>query len=925
MKRWLRLAAGGITLPALVGCGAAREPLVPVARYLAEHPEQAEASWARLAPGTQVTVTPTTGCVEQVVSSPGQRSGDALGPATWKRPSQIFTVVDAVLAPGEQGHLALTVEGENGSLDVLRIPAGKTPTCVAPADSSGGAVASFIGKSLVFKPTRSACRRLEAVGPASHVVLSSGTPIVFRELTTAPARATGEGAASTWLQGDDLRVRADVVATCFVEAEDASDSEGPTKEEKRSSSRSRFSIGQPVAAFERPSALALLHLSSKACKTEETTAGEHVECTTPVGVWQGVNKDDAVSLRLVRRTVGSVHLLRGMPVDARSFAKTVVAVRFAQAEDPSVEQLQDGMRKETARVLSRDEGVRVASSETDRENLAISIDVGSVRVSELATQTVMVPHEYQDGTRKEANPKKAQAKAAVDSAREGITTAKEQCEEKRQSAREQYQTCMEAAKAAANLANGKTERTIQAGGTAACTILRAAMSTNCSSELAAAREKLAEAQATERETPDTIDVPVMKKTSYPKRVLSRTVTGRVEMTGTLDGVAFAPVGQPFEAKVEDYEVEGDSTKKIPGHRAASPWINDGDRAVPAVAGTMSKWVVSQIRSITGRAALARAKAILRSTGEEVAAGTEALHGLALDVGGERIQGVTNQGTVRPGAAKPVPLAVPHAPKGECVLVVATLPEGSTGKLSLSFGDDVADLRGKSYAHIEVCGASDAPDEKVELISSVEEPVQWAAYRTDGLETKKKANSGNERHLSAYVTPSFRSGALHSGLAVEANVVLVSLSGADESLLSTEGEFSVQAWVAAPGYGVRIGSTTSNSGSVGWRFLVRYDLATFYAGDDSAATAFDMTTMHHVVATHSATARTLYIDGQVVDTEEAPRVTTTGTSFNIAGVNVPNPAAVSVVDEVAVWQRVLSLEEIRALYNDGAGYSLYSER
>jgi hypothetical protein len=115
-----------------------------------------------------------------------------------------------------------------------------------------------------------------------------------------------------------------------------------------------------------------------------------------------------------------------------------------------------------------------------------------------------------------------------------------------------------------------------------------------------------------------------------------------------------------------------------------------------------------------------------------------LHGLALDVGGERIQGVTNQGTVRPGAAKPVPLAVPHAPKGECVLVVATLPEGSTGKLSLSFGDDVADLRGKSYAHIEVCGASDAPDEKVELISSVEEPVQWAAYRTDGLETKKKA-------------------------------------------------------------------------------------------------------------------------------------------------------------------------------------------
>ncbi|HVJ89210.1 MAG TPA: hypothetical protein VM580_05355, partial [Labilithrix sp.] len=548
----------------------------------------------------------------------GQTSGDALGPATWKRPSQLFTVIDAVLAAGEEGHLALTVEGENGSLDILRIPAGKTPTCVAPAGSQGGAVADYIGKSLVFRPTRSACKRLETVGPASHSVLSSGAPIVFRELTTAPARATGEGAASTWLKGDDLRVRADVVASCFVEAEDDSDSV-PTnsKEGATGTSRSRFSMSQSVQTSERPSAMALLHLSSKACKSEETTAGEHVECTTPVGVWQGVNKDDAISLRLVRRTVGPVHLLRGVPVDARGFAKTVVAVRFAQPEDSSVDQLQSGMRTETARVLSGDEGVRVASSDADRENLAISVDVGNVRVSELATQTVMVPHEYQDGTRKETNPKKAEARAAVEAAREGITTAKEQCEERRNNARDQYQTCMEAAKAAANLANGKTERALQAGGTAACTILRAAMSTNCSSELGAARERLSNAQANERETPDTIDVPVMRKTTYPKRILSRTVTGRVEMTGTLDGAAFTPVGQPFEARVEDYEVEGDSAKKIPGHRAASPWISDGPQAVPAVAGTMSKWVVAQIRSITGRAALARAKATLRRSGEEV--------------------------------------------------------------------------------------------------------------------------------------------------------------------------------------------------------------------------------------------------------------------------------------------------------------------
>lgn len=732
MKRTTRILALAGLASSSLACGAAREPLIPAAQYLAANPAQASASWAKLAVGTRVAVTPSDGCVEEVVSSPASTSGAPLTKASWPRQDALYTIVEAMLAGGEQGHLALTLLGDGGSLDVLRIPQGKVPTCIAPASDTSGAVASWLGKPLVFRPERSRCHTLEAAGSNLRTELGTARPVVFRDLVTAPSHATGKGAPAVWLRASEsLRVRADVVASCFEASADAPSETEDAAEAKEAQPRSRFSLARPAQASARRDVLRLLRLNGHSCRKEPTNAGEHLECSTPAGVWHGTYTDDQISLRLTRRTLGTMHLIDGALVDPQGFATNIVAVRVAAAEDASVEQLQTRIRQEAARVLAGDESARMAVSDDERANLELTIDVGDIQISQVATRTERIPHEYQDGTRRETNPKKQQAKDAATRAKEGIKEAQEDCKTRREDARDKYASCMQLAKSASNLANGKTERTIQAGGEAACAVWRATMNTSCSDEISEARQKYEQAVEEEQSTPDMIDVPNMKRTTYDKRILSRTVRGRVTVTGSLDGAPLAPTAHPFEATVEDFEVDADAPKKIEGHRASAPWLTDEKTAVPAIAPFMAGWVVKQVRSVLGRAAIARAKATLHRAGEEVAAGTEAIHGLALQVGGDRIRSVVDAGTFTPRGGNATPVPAPARTGSDCLLVVAMLPEGSAGKVSLSAGDDVADVRGKPFAHIELCPGTEAA--KVELVSNVEEPVQWAAYRTTSFE------------------------------------------------------------------------------------------------------------------------------------------------------------------------------------------------
>ena len=723
-------------LPLLAACGSMREPAVPLAEHFEESSDPTWGRWAQFAAGERVSVVASDGCPEQVASSSASLSGEPLTQASWPHRSASYTILESSFVAGPEGHVALMLRGDASELAVVRIPAGVEPTCVSPVGGGAKAsIASFLGKPLRFQPSNSACTHIEAAGASLATVLLSEDPdpIVFASLTIAPEHAgvtTGPKVAWAAARGADLRVRADLLATCFV-ADDAPAS----APDDAPQGKSRLMLSTPAKhAADGPH---LLHLDARRCKHSSTPRGEHLECATPVGVWQGQRSAEAVSLQLVRRNVGTLHFVAGKAAEAKAFARTIVAVRTGVSSDASVERLYAGIRTATSAALSSDESIRMAVGD-ETANLTIPIDVTDVRVSDKATRTESVPHEYQDGTRDEPNPKKAAALRSVQAAETGVETAKEQCTRKKETARANYDTCIAAAKAASDLANGKLERSLLTAGNMSCTVMKAAMDSSCE-EISEAQAKLQEARATEASTSATITVPVMKRASYTKTIFSRRVTAQAKMSSTLDGAQQVPVSMVFTKELTDFAVEANPSIKLAAHRAGEPWLEDAKAAVPAIGDSMAAWVSTQVRSVVGKAGLARAKSTLRATGEEVKPGFEALGGMAIEVAGDRLRGAHKMGSVAvaPGSAVVLPRPSGLAPN-ECLLVVAMLPEGSTGKLDIATADGtIADVRGRPYGSIEVCrsdvSAPAAELPAVQLTSSdASGDVRWGEFRTSAF-------------------------------------------------------------------------------------------------------------------------------------------------------------------------------------------------
>lgn len=744
---------------AATACGQAREPLVPVGRVLDEQPALAGAPWARLIPGTNVVVTPARGCVEEVVTSAGSTSGVPLEPATWKGNEQQWTIVDAALLSGEDGHLALTLRAASSNeTRVLRIPAGKAPVCVAEAGQAG-ASAARLGKAMRFDPTLATCTHVEAKGPAVGVVLRNEdpSPVVFTRLVLAGEHATDadasadakskRGAVTAWAstKSGDLRVRGDVLATCFLpdasgakaagDDDDDDDDDAPATGHAKHKPKAKTK--DAASASPGTNAFALLHLDPRRCTKSEAPQGDHVTCTVPVGVWQGVDDgDETLSLRLVRRTLDPMHFLGGRPVDGRGFASTIVALETAPSSDPRVQAVDDRLRSSVERVLAADDGIRVSKSDQDTPNLRLRLDVSQLNVSDASWTTTSVPHEYQVGTKQEPNPKKERAQAAVEAARDGVPHAREACDEKKEDAKNKYEECMNAVHAAANMANGQTERTMNSTGEAGCQIWRATMDTTCP-EIEEAQRKLDQAREEEADTPATIDVPVMKKTSYPKRTVTRNVTATVQLSGTLDGAALPSAPQPFTRALSDYEVIAKPEEQVPGHAATASWIQNPDAAVPEISALLAEWVATQAKALVSRARLERAKAELKASGEDVELkpGFEAVQALAFEVAGARLKKMARSGTLvaKKGKALPLPSDV-NVHYGECLLAIALLPEGSAGGVELSTSDRaVADLRGRAFADVEVCPRERDPGASAAgiALSTSEDGanVRWALFKT----------------------------------------------------------------------------------------------------------------------------------------------------------------------------------------------------
>lgn len=847
-SRRLQAILGAVTaLPLVTACGTAREPVVPLAQHLETSTNPADASWAAFAPGQRVSVVATEGCVEQVASSTGSTSGDPLGPATWSYGSTGYTVVEASVLAGNDGHLGLMLLGDAGEVGVVLLPAGKPPTCVTPLRSAGPtSLASLLGKPLRFRPSMPACTAIEAAGSslATALLADDPDPIVFKTLTAAPEHAgetTGPRVAWAVAEGADLRVRSDLLPTCFVPDSPA---RGAALEPSRHG-KSRLALSSTAGDADGPQ---LLHIDPRRCKRSPTTRGEHLECSAPVGVWRGQRSAETVSLYLARRNVGTVHFLAGKAADARAFARTVVSVETAKSEDPAEDRLYAGIRTATAATLSSDESTRVAVNEGETPNLSILIDVSDVRVSDKTTRTEMVAHEYQDGTREEPNPKKAEALRKVRKAEAAIETAKVECQERKEEARRNYENCMAAAKVIADSANGKTEKNLRAAGTIGCTAYKIATSGGCS-EVSEAQAELQEARSEEIDTSATIDVPIMKKASVKKQIFARRVTARVKMTSTLDGADLPAMESSFEAELTDYTVEANASIKLDGHIAKEMWLEDPKAAVPAVADKMAAWASTGVRSMLAKARLERARSTLRAAGEEIRPGFEALGGMALELADTRLNGVLKTGTVSVEAGRHVVLpAASRLRPNECLLVVAMLPEGSPGKLAVATADgSVADTRGKPYGSIEVCrsdvpGAPDAlPAVHIKSDESSAD-VRWGEFRTLALADGDAASEG-PRDTAATDTPpapapeaAAESPDSLGGLrpAPVESLTIYARAGAATWLAGSVGEASVgDVFTPAPsvglGAGVRIGS--------GWLAYGEWERGFLGVGDKSPIVGF----------------------------------------------------------------------------------------
>jgi hypothetical protein len=85
------------------------------------------------------------------------------------------------------------------------------------------------------------------------------------------------------------------------------------------------------------------------------------------------------------------------------------------------------------------------------------------------------------------------------------------------------------------------------------------------------------------------------------------------------------------------------------------------------------------------------------------------------------------------------------------------------------------------------------------------------------------------------------------------------------------------------------------------------------------------TWHHIVFTNTGTTVSYYRDGNLIGTGTRTGTWLTGTHYTVIGIPNTNSAATQAInakiDEFAKWNRTLSANDVKALYNNGNGRSL----
>jgi hypothetical protein len=160
-----------------------------------------------------------------------------------------------------------------------------------------------------------------------------------------------------------------------------------------------------------------------------------------------------------------------------------------------------------------------------------------------------------------------------------------------------------------------------------------------------------------------------------------------------------------------------------------------------------------------------------------------------------------------------------------------------------------------------------------------------------------------------------------------------------NLVAASNNLSIGAWVKVPtsnnkatptvvgarsGYGyILYAGSTSHSGAA------RFDINTASDAFSNIVGTTDLrdNNWHYVSATYDGSTMKLYVDGAL---ERSSSVSTSylsgldgSTAMKIGNGNHASEYFIGELDEVAIWNDVLSLSEIKSLYNSGAGMNASS--
>ncbi|MBW2276015.1 MAG: HEAT repeat domain-containing protein [Deltaproteobacteria bacterium] len=705
----------------LVGaCGASYVAAPDYARSMGLETEQQTTIWTAFQPGELAVVAPSTAqCPEQVAEDLAglDLTPRPLAAEPWAAEATVWTVESAVVKSSEGGYLAVGLTDQTGRKAWIKVPGGSAPTCIWPMNTDLDSAIRLRGNTTVFAPWRPTCKKIEAEGISAASTLLESEPGLVMDVggvALGDIVETAEGPIRIpWIElhGGTIRVRGDTFRFCFAPA------------------------GSPEAA-PPDSGLAMLHMPPGRCQSQDTQHGEHVACSTSVGVWEGEAAGDRVSLSIVRRTLGQVHFVGGKPVRGESFAKAVLSVETATTQRSDERAVYDSIRRSVAAALANSDGTfRVAQPGDPAINTTIKVSIANLTIGELGHGEEQHSSEYQDGTRTIQNQRKPELHQEWMQAQQRV----QQAEVDYQDAIATHQMFVEqgdrTCRDGCGLLNDANQQTICYSG---CDVgkIAAELSKPDRDGITQAQNDEINAQSAYQSEPETIAEPIMKTHYYKKKLLSRSASATVKIRITPKGEQATEKTNSFSNSWGDYDVDSEPQYNVDGHPANAAWIDRPEALLPYVGEAMAQVVAGEMRTAVSRAALRELRREASGAGLDSKGGYEDVDAVAVGVARDRLDSRVQIGTsdLSPSAPSPLPSRAVRLGPTDCLLAVAVLPEGQTGAITMKTqSGSHGDLRRKSFAAIEVCAYELRPGEQtteeIQLTGEAASQVRWGLYRT----------------------------------------------------------------------------------------------------------------------------------------------------------------------------------------------------